>query len=63
MDPPWLGVWETKQCFAVLLPSIPDELSPLVLPGAQGTAGEASQALGSGVTQLSQQKIFAPSVD
>lgn len=52
-----------KPCFAVFLLSIPDEQSPLVLWGAQGTAGEASEALEIGVTWLSLQKNFAPSID
>lgn len=52
-----------KQCFAMLLLSIPDELSPPVLWDAQGTAGEASEALEIGVTWLSLQKVFALSID
>lgn len=52
-----------KPCFAMLLLSIPDELSPLVLWDAQDTAGEASEALEIVVTWLSLQKNFAPSID
>lgn len=52
-----------KQCFAMLLLSVPAEPPSLVLWDAQGNAGEASEVLEVGITWVSLQNIFVPSID